>query len=401
MVRISSFLSKEQQEHMITLIRRNMECLAWDYSEIPGLARRLIEHRLPIKNSFMPYKQPPRRINPELLPQIKEEFKKLLKAGFIRPCRYADWLANIVPVTKKNGKIRICIDFRDFNLATPKDEYVMPVVDMLIDSAAGYKILSLMDGYVGYNHIFMAEEDTPKTAFRCPGALGIYEWTSMKVYIDDVRVKSADFSTHLGDLENAFAQMKRNISGCQQGQSNSGNSAALNHQGGSKFPGKADFIWGSEQHEAFEAIKQALAEPPVLVPPKEHYILPREIEVVSEVDLVKLLLHQPTMQGRLMKWAIKLAPFSLKYRPLKAMKGQAVADLLVEFTRSESEDNELVPYIGIIPWWMFFDGSRANRRSGLQMEEVTHNSAEYEALILGLEMLVAKNVQSVVIYGDS
>ena len=44
------------------------------------------------------------------------------------------WLANIVPVLKKNGKLRVCIDFRDLNAATPKDMYVMPIADMLVDS---------------------------------------------------------------------------------------------------------------------------------------------------------------------------------------------------------------------------------------------------------------------------
>ena len=64
-----------------------------------------------------------------------------------------------MPSIKRNGKVRICIDFRNLNLATPKDEYVMPVADMLIDSAAGRKILSLMDGYAGYNQIMLVEED--------------------------------------------------------------------------------------------------------------------------------------------------------------------------------------------------------------------------------------------------
>ncbi|XP_051139083.1 uncharacterized protein LOC127256900 [Andrographis paniculata] len=70
---------------------------------MPGLERSLIEHRLPIKKGFKPYKQPPRCMSPDLMPQIKEEIQKLLKVGFIRPFRYADWLANIVPVVKKNG----------------------------------------------------------------------------------------------------------------------------------------------------------------------------------------------------------------------------------------------------------------------------------------------------------
>jgi hypothetical protein len=60
------------------------------------------------------------------LGRIKEEVEQLLKAGFIRTCRYADWVSNIVPVEKKgSGKIRICVDFRNLNRATPKYEYPM------------------------------------------------------------------------------------------------------------------------------------------------------------------------------------------------------------------------------------------------------------------------------------
>ena len=79
--------------------------------------------------------------------KVKDKIEKLLKAGFIRPTRYAKCLSNIVPVMKQNGKLRIYIDFRDLNLATPKDVYVMPVADMLIDAAFRNELLSFMDGF--------------------------------------------------------------------------------------------------------------------------------------------------------------------------------------------------------------------------------------------------------------
>jgi hypothetical protein len=56
--------------------------------------------------------------------------------GFIRPCQYVEWASKIVPVEKNTGKIRVCIDFRNLNKATPKDEYPMPVADMLINNAS-------------------------------------------------------------------------------------------------------------------------------------------------------------------------------------------------------------------------------------------------------------------------
>jgi hypothetical protein len=71
------------------------------------------------------------------------------------------------------------MDFRDLNRATPKDEYQIPIAEMLINMAADNKILSFMDGNAGYNHIFMAPEDIHKTAFRVPGVVGLFEYVVM------------------------------------------------------------------------------------------------------------------------------------------------------------------------------------------------------------------------------
>ena len=120
---------------------------------MPSLDRSLVEYRLPIKPGFRLYKQSPRRMANEIILKVNEEVERLLKARFIQTARYVEWLSNIVPIIKKNGKLRICIDFRDINKATPKDEYPMPMVDVLIHSASGHEILSFMDGHSGYNQI--------------------------------------------------------------------------------------------------------------------------------------------------------------------------------------------------------------------------------------------------------
>ena len=112
---------------------------------------------------------------PDITLKIKEEIERLVRAGFIRPARYVEWLSNIVHGIKKNGTLRICIDFRNLNMATPKDEYPMPVADLLVDGASGYKVLSLMDGHSSYNQIFIAKNDVHKISFRCPGSIGTFE----------------------------------------------------------------------------------------------------------------------------------------------------------------------------------------------------------------------------------
>jgi hypothetical protein len=71
---------------------------------MPGLSHDLVEHRLPIKPGFKLYKQPHRNFNLNIYDRVKEEVNRLLDAKFIRPCRYADWISNIVPVEKKEQK---------------------------------------------------------------------------------------------------------------------------------------------------------------------------------------------------------------------------------------------------------------------------------------------------------
>jgi hypothetical protein len=172
----------------------------------------------------------------EILEEVKKEIEKMLAAGFIRPCRYAEWISSIVPVEKKDGRWRVAIDFRDLNRATPKDEYPMPVAETLINAAAGHKVLSFMDGNAGYNQIFMAPEDIHKTAFRVPGSVGLFEYVVMtfglknagatyqramnyifhdligklvEIYIDDVVVKSVSMEGHLDDLRRILDRTRK------------------------------------------------------------------------------------------------------------------------------------------------------------------------------------------------
>ena len=81
---------------------------------------------------------------------------------------YPKWLVNVVPVPKKDGKVRMCVDFRDLNKASPKDDFLLPHIDILVDNTVGHALLSFMDGFSGYNQIKMALEDMEKTSFITP-----------------------------------------------------------------------------------------------------------------------------------------------------------------------------------------------------------------------------------------
>ena len=109
---ISSHLTQEQFDKVLAMVKKFKDFFAWDYTELPGLDRTLVEHRLPIKKEHLPHQQPPRRMANEVILKEKEDIKRLLQAGFIRPVRYVEWLSNIVLVLKKNSKLCVCIDFR-------------------------------------------------------------------------------------------------------------------------------------------------------------------------------------------------------------------------------------------------------------------------------------------------
>ena len=94
--------------------------------------------------------------------KIKEEITRQIDAGFLMVTKYPQWVANVVPVPKKDGKIRVCVDFRDLNKASPKDDFPLPHIDILVDNTASHALLSFMDGFSGYNQILMAPEDERK-----------------------------------------------------------------------------------------------------------------------------------------------------------------------------------------------------------------------------------------------
>ena len=87
---INKNLSAEYKADLVNLLKEYVDCFAWEYHEMSGLSRDLVEHRLPIKAGFIPYKQPVRCFNPIIYDRIKTKINCLLDAGFIRSCHYAD-----------------------------------------------------------------------------------------------------------------------------------------------------------------------------------------------------------------------------------------------------------------------------------------------------------------------
>ena len=146
---------------------------------------------------------------------VKEEITKKIESRLVEVEQYQTWLANVVSIAKKDEKMRICVDYRDLNKASPKNNFPLPNIHILIDNCAKHEMQSFVDCYACYHQILMDEEDVEKTAFITPW--GVYHYRVMpflfknvsatymramttifhnmihkeiKVYVDDIIIKS-------------------------------------------------------------------------------------------------------------------------------------------------------------------------------------------------------------------
>ncbi|KAG9450039.1 hypothetical protein H6P81_010004 [Aristolochia fimbriata] len=231
---LSASLSVTEEKDYVYLLSEYKDVFAWSYTEMPGLDPTIAIHKLVVKSVVRPVKQTQRRFRPELVPEIEKEVDKLLKADFIREVKYPSWIANIVPVKKKNGQIRVCVDFRDLNKACPKDDFPLPITELMVDTTTGHKALSFMDGSSGYNQIRMDPKHEEKTAFRMPKGIFCYKVMSfglknagatyqramqkifddflhkfVECYVDDLVVRTKSRDDHLKHLRAVFERLRR------------------------------------------------------------------------------------------------------------------------------------------------------------------------------------------------
>ncbi|KAI5444422.1 hypothetical protein KIW84_012882 [Lathyrus oleraceus] len=108
-VKIGYRLCPNVKKGLIYLLREYSDVFAWSYKDMPGLDSDIVEHRLPLKPECPPVKQKLRRTHPDMAVKIKEEVHKQIDVGFLVTAEYPQWVANIVHVPKKDGKVRMCV----------------------------------------------------------------------------------------------------------------------------------------------------------------------------------------------------------------------------------------------------------------------------------------------------
>jgi hypothetical protein len=190
-------------------------------------------HHIYTNDQIRPARKPQRRMNPTLKDIVKEELQKLLHVNFIYPISDRKWVSSLVIFPKKNGKWRICVDFRELDKATYRYYFPLPFIDQLLDTLFGKIYFSFLDEFSGYNQIQISPEDQEKTKFTCPWGTYAYRvlpfglcnalatfrrdvlaifsdltCDCVEVYMDDFTLYGDDFQQALDNLEKVLIRCK-------------------------------------------------------------------------------------------------------------------------------------------------------------------------------------------------
>jgi hypothetical protein len=149
-------------------LNKNKDVFAWSAKDLQDVDRDIIEHTLERDERITPKKQKLRKMSEETVKEVEAEVQRLHDAKVIREVFYLVWLANTVPVKKKNGKWRMCVDFTYLNKTCKHDDFPPERVDKIVDDAANCEMLSLLDMFSGYHQIRVRRGDEEKMSFITP-----------------------------------------------------------------------------------------------------------------------------------------------------------------------------------------------------------------------------------------
>ncbi|KAL6323760.1 hypothetical protein AAG906_002228 [Vitis piasezkii] len=384
----------DERDRLIHLLRSYLDVFAWSYEDMSGLDPSIVQHHLPILPHARPVKQKLRRLHPRWSLQVKEEIQKQLSVGFISVVEYPEWLASVVPVPKKDGKVRVCVDFRDLNKASPKDDFPLPHIDLLVDSTAGHSMLPFMDGFSTQNHLL-------------EGATTLFHdmmHRDVEVYVDDMIVKSQGRADHLEALERFFERIRKfrlrlNPKKCTFGVTSGKLLGHMVSERGIEVdpdkikaildmptpktekeirvpptPGRPLLLYLSVSDMALGCmlaqIDDSMLEYEVKYVMIERLCLALySVHLISRLDPLRYLFDRPALTGRLMRWLVLLIEFDIQMVHVLRWCDQSlwygIGVLLV------SPQGDHIP--------------RSVRLAFSDRHPATNNIVEYEACILGLE----------------
>ncbi|KAL0539541.1 hypothetical protein IC582_023756 [Cucumis melo] len=263
--------------------------------ELPGLPPpREIDFTIELEPDTTPISRAPYRMAPAELKELKVQLEELLDKGFIRPS-VSPWGAPVLFVKKKDGSLRLCIDYRELNKVTVKNRYPLPRIDDLFDQLQGATIFSKINLRSGYHQLRIRDSDIPKTAF-C-SRYGHYEFIVMSfgltnapavmdlmnrvfkdfldsfviVFIDDILIYSKTKAKHEEHLHQVLETLQANrlyakFSKCYYRrfvEDFSRIASPLTQLTRKGTP----FVWSPACESSFQELKQKLVTAPVLTVP--------------------------------------------------------------------------------------------------------------------------------------
>ncbi|GJJ75631.1 putative transposase [Entomortierella parvispora] len=224
-------LTVEQQAQIDEIVKEYQQDVFAPLSEMPP-ARPGFDHQIPT-GVTSPVVKKIYKMSPLELKTLKEQLDELLRLGYIQPST-SPWAAPVLFVKKKDGTLRLCIDYRGLNAVTIKNKYFLPHTDEFFDRMRGARYFSKLDLQQGYHQLQVAEEDRPKTAFST--RYGHYEYCVMAfgltnapasfqafmntifskeldqfvvVYLDDILIYSKTFEEHLKHIRTVLSTLRK------------------------------------------------------------------------------------------------------------------------------------------------------------------------------------------------
>ena len=223
-------LNTDQLHEINKLLKKHVDIFSTGESDI-GFCDR-IKHRIDLIDET-PFKQKTRRIPPAMINEVRQHIEQLLSTGIIQKSK-SPWSSNVVLVRKRNGKLRMCVDYRMLNNRSVKDAYALPKIEEIFDVLQGSKYFSTIDMKSGYHQVEVEEIHKERTAFSVAN-LGFYEYVKMPfglsnspatyqrlmeeclgdynmsicvINLDDLIIFSDTFEEHLRRIDLVFTRLK-------------------------------------------------------------------------------------------------------------------------------------------------------------------------------------------------
>ncbi|GKV15403.1 hypothetical protein SLEP1_g26196 [Rubroshorea leprosula] len=350
-VHISTTLSMDERAKMVNLLREYKDVFTWNYDEMPRLDPTLVARSLNVDPSMKPIVQPNHAFHPEVTLKIKKEVEKLLAVGFIKPTKKPTWLANIIPVRKKNGQIRLVL----FNVLKKVFnrcrlyKLKMNLAKCAFGVSAG-KFLGFLVSKHGIS-VDPAKFEAIRTMQPPKNLKQLQSFIGRVSYICKVIPSLVEILFTFSPLLKkgaAFMWMVEQPLKVYLFTSDKAMRALVTQ----------DDQEGKEQQVYYRL---------------RHYFLAHKIQLITKSQPIWYLLTRPMLTGHLANWLLQLSQYDIICVNPTTIKGQAVADLLCEFsnevqylTSSEVPGGEVATAQSIEEeWTLYFDSSFAAEGAGV------------------------------------